>query len=195
MELASILRERGLEVIESYPGAAQDIMRIPRKGASQERLHAGLCNFGFRGLRTQTQMTHDELDAVTSAAVGLFFLADLYEALGTEREDYLIVPSVHALRSGGTPPAPESPTSVQLMIVGTESPKITHALRGVNFLSGDWEKYWEELPARGPYLRTAFVTADGARRERRPVFADLRIAADDPHLTRRLRAWAREWTA
>ena len=36
IRLARSLRERGIPVIESYPGAAQDIMRIPRKGAGPE---------------------------------------------------------------------------------------------------------------------------------------------------------------
>ena len=32
IKLATDLRERGLKVIESHPGAAQDILGIPRKG-------------------------------------------------------------------------------------------------------------------------------------------------------------------
>jgi hypothetical protein len=39
-----------------------------------------------------TDVTHDEIDAITSALVGLFYLADDYIALGTAAEDYLIVP-------------------------------------------------------------------------------------------------------
>ena len=38
------------------------------------------------------RVTHDEVDAITSALVGLFYLADEYIALGTPAEDYLIVP-------------------------------------------------------------------------------------------------------
>jgi len=44
IKLAQIFRERGFAVIESYPGAAQDIMRIPRKGAGEEWLKLGLKN-------------------------------------------------------------------------------------------------------------------------------------------------------
>ncbi len=51
MRLAGALRAEGVEVIESYPGAAQDVMRIPRKRASQRHLRAGLVRFGVRGLR------------------------------------------------------------------------------------------------------------------------------------------------
>ncbi len=92
MKLASILREAGLKVIESYPGAAQDLLNIPRKGASLEELKWGLHRAGISGEYVTTRVTHDEVDAITSALVGLFYLADDYIALGTPTEDYLIVP-------------------------------------------------------------------------------------------------------
>ena len=38
------------------------------------------------------KVAHDEVDAITSALVGLFYMADEYIALGTPAEDYLIVP-------------------------------------------------------------------------------------------------------
>ena len=92
IKLATSLRERGLKVIESYPGAAQDILGIPRKGASLDELKRGLFHAGIRGDFATIKVTHDEVDAITSALVGLFYLADDYIALGTPAEDYLIVP-------------------------------------------------------------------------------------------------------
>jgi uncharacterized protein YprB with RNaseH-like and TPR domain/predicted nuclease with RNAse H fold len=92
MHLAGELRSRGLQVIESYPGAAQDILGIPRKGSSLEELKWGLSRSGITGRYLKDRVTHDEVDAITSALVGLFYLADDYLALGTPREDYLIVP-------------------------------------------------------------------------------------------------------
>lgn len=96
VRLAARLRGLGLPVIESYPGAAQDIMRIPRKRASLEFLRDGLRAFGLRGPGTSSRVSHDELDAVTSALVGLFFWAGRFEALGDEPEGLLIVPRVDA---------------------------------------------------------------------------------------------------
>ena len=90
--LACMLRKRGIPVIESYPGAAQDIMRIPRKGAGPEWLRKGLREFGITGDYETGSVTHDELDAITSALVGLFHLAGMSEALGTDREPPLIIP-------------------------------------------------------------------------------------------------------
>ena len=92
MRLARTLRERGIPVIESYPGAAQDIMRIPRKGAGEEWLRAGLQEFGITGTFETQKVTHDELDAITSALVGTFHMAGMSEALGTEEEPPLIIP-------------------------------------------------------------------------------------------------------
>ncbi len=94
MQIAEQLRRCGIEVIESYPGAAQDIMGIPRKRASREQLRASLASFGLKGIPTKEIATHDELDAITSAVVGLFYLAGLYEPLGSESEGYLILPVV-----------------------------------------------------------------------------------------------------
>jgi uncharacterized protein YprB with RNaseH-like and TPR domain/predicted nuclease with RNAse H fold len=92
MRLARRLREAGVEVIESYPGAAQDLLGIPRKGASLEELKWGLARAGIQGKFLHQKVTHDEVDAITSALVGLFYLANDYIALGNAAEDYLIVP-------------------------------------------------------------------------------------------------------
>jgi predicted nuclease with RNAse H fold len=94
VELAQRLRTLGIEVIESYPGAAQDIMSIPRKQKGLRHLTEGLIEFGITGEFALREVSHDELDAITSAVVGLFYLAGRYEALGNEDEDYLIVPSL-----------------------------------------------------------------------------------------------------
>lgn len=97
MRLAKEFRRRGYKVIESYPGAAQDIMRIPRKKASLDDLAGGLASFGVKGVFLSGQPSHDELDAITSALVGYFYLTGDYEGLGNEREDYLIIPQLDQL--------------------------------------------------------------------------------------------------
>jgi len=94
MHLAQRIRSAGVPVIESYPGAAQDIMGIPRKGAGVEFLKRGLVDFGISGPFVSAVVTHDELDAITSAIVGSFFLAGRFEALRGPSEDALIVPDL-----------------------------------------------------------------------------------------------------
>jgi predicted nuclease with RNAse H fold len=94
MRLAETLRMQGIAVIESYPGAAQDIMGIPRKQKGKDLLRDGLCEFGVEGEFINQEVSHDELDAITSAVVGLFYQQGQYEALGNEAENYLIVPRI-----------------------------------------------------------------------------------------------------
>jgi uncharacterized protein YprB with RNaseH-like and TPR domain/predicted nuclease with RNAse H fold/dephospho-CoA kinase len=94
IKLAARFRGLGIPVIESYPGAAQDIMGIPRKRASLELLARGLGAFGLTGPFITDAVSHDELDAITSAIVGLFFWNGRFEALGNDEEDYLIIPEI-----------------------------------------------------------------------------------------------------
>jgi uncharacterized protein YprB with RNaseH-like and TPR domain/predicted nuclease with RNAse H fold/dephospho-CoA kinase len=93
MRLAQRFRQLGVPVIESFPGAAQDILGIPRKKTDQTLLAAGLRECGVKGAFWETKVSHDELDAITSAIVGLFLWSGRYEALGNFEEDYLIVPA------------------------------------------------------------------------------------------------------
>ncbi len=94
IRLAARLRAAGVPVIESYPGAAQDIMGIPRKRASLEMLRDGLAEFGVCGAYQTEHVTHDELDAITAAIVGVFFWSGKFEALGTEEEEALVIPDL-----------------------------------------------------------------------------------------------------
>lgn len=96
IDLAKRLRALGIPVIESYPGAAQDIMGIPRKGAGVHWLQQGLAGFGIKGDFVDDIPSHDELDAITSALVGTFHLDGQFEALGGEGETALIVPDLGA---------------------------------------------------------------------------------------------------
>ena len=98
IRLAQTFRENGVAVIESYPGAAQDIMRIPRKGAGEKWLKLGLKDFGVTGGYLNQKVTHDELDAITSALVGTFHLAELSEELGSDDEPPLIIPRLQVTK-------------------------------------------------------------------------------------------------
>jgi histidinol phosphatase-like PHP family hydrolase/predicted nuclease with RNAse H fold/dephospho-CoA kinase len=84
-------------VIESYPGAAQDILSIPRKQVSLSLLRHGLRELGLHGPGLGTS-SHDEMDAITSAIVGRYFEAGEYEPMGVPAEAQLIVPKLQPLR-------------------------------------------------------------------------------------------------
>ena len=98
IELAAVFRQRGIPTIECYPGAAQDIMGIPRKGAGLEWLRIGLDEFGIQGAFATSGATHDELDAITCCVVGSFHLAGRTEALGGVGEEPMIVPDLATRR-------------------------------------------------------------------------------------------------
>jgi histidinol phosphatase-like PHP family hydrolase/predicted nuclease with RNAse H fold/dephospho-CoA kinase len=87
---------RAPRVIESYPGAAQDILCIPRKQKSLDLLREGLRRLGLNGTGLETR-SHDEMDAITSAIVGRYFEAGLFEPMGIPSEAQLIVPKIRPL--------------------------------------------------------------------------------------------------
>lgn len=92
MRLKKIFEEKGLEVIESYPGSAQDVLGIPRKGEGLEKLQKALIDYGFKGDVGKKNITHDELDGITSALVGKFYVENNYLALGDPEEGFMILP-------------------------------------------------------------------------------------------------------
>ncbi len=94
IRLACALRSEGISVIESYPGAAQDILGIPRKKTSLRHLRLGLSRFGYKIDGAMDALSHDELDAATSALVGQFLLVGYFELLGSGEEDFLVVPTI-----------------------------------------------------------------------------------------------------
>jgi predicted nuclease with RNAse H fold/dephospho-CoA kinase len=87
---------RAPRVIESYPGAAQDILCIPRKQKSLDLLREGLRRLGLSGAGLETR-SHDEMDAITSAIVGRYFEVGRFEPMGIPSEAQLIVPKVRPL--------------------------------------------------------------------------------------------------
>jgi hypothetical protein len=92
MKLRASLEARGLEVIESFPGAIQDILGIPRKQAGLQALESGLVREGVRWKEPAASRTGDELDAVTSALVGLMYVRNEYRAIGDPDEGLMILP-------------------------------------------------------------------------------------------------------
>ncbi|MBM3285328.1 MAG: DUF429 domain-containing protein [Candidatus Aminicenantes bacterium] len=91
ISLKETLEKKNLQVIEIYPGGAQDIWKIPRAGRDLAGLKAGLRNLGIRGIKENT--TGDELDAVTAALVGFLFLHGKAEIYGNWAEGAIVMPS------------------------------------------------------------------------------------------------------
>lgn len=90
--------EKNYEVIEVFPGGAQDILGIPRKQDGIEGLLKGLKRQGVKNLHKK--MNGDELDAVTCALVGMFYVNKKYLALGDPKEGLIIMPLKKTYRRG-----------------------------------------------------------------------------------------------
>ena len=72
----------GYRPVECYPGAAQDVWGLPRQHRDRQGLRRGLERLGVKGLTEA--MTGDELDAITAALVGRWFLLGKGEMVGGE---------------------------------------------------------------------------------------------------------------
>lgn len=92
IKLAETSRKKGYVVIESYPGAAQDILRIPRKGKGLTALQNGLVKYGITGDVLKYKVTDHELDAITSAIVGKLFLEGKTISIGKMDEGPMVIP-------------------------------------------------------------------------------------------------------
>jgi len=90
IKLRKIL-EKKYKVIEVYPGATQDILKIPRKQKGIEKLKKGLEKLGIKFFKKN--LNGDELDAVTCAFTGFLYLKGKFLALGNKKEGQIILPS------------------------------------------------------------------------------------------------------
>jgi predicted nuclease with RNAse H fold len=89
IKLRKIL-EKKYKVIEVYPGATQDILKIPRKQKGLEKLKKGLEKIGIKILKEK--VCGDELDAITCAFTGFLYLKEKFLAIGDEKEGQIILP-------------------------------------------------------------------------------------------------------
>ena len=92
IKLRETLEDKGFNVIESFPGAAQDLLGMPRKQKGLERLRQALIKYRIKGDIEKKTISDHELDAVISALVGLLYLKDTYVAIGNPEEILMILP-------------------------------------------------------------------------------------------------------
>jgi predicted nuclease with RNAse H fold len=88
--LRRILEKEGLQVVEIYPGGAQDVWGIPRARHDLRRLRRGLMRLGVQGLAKD--VSDHELDAASGALVGLQFLKNEALVFGDFRTGAIIMP-------------------------------------------------------------------------------------------------------
>jgi predicted nuclease with RNAse H fold len=91
IKLRKIL-EKKFKVIEVYPGATQDILKIPRKQKGLEKLKRGLLDLGIK--ISNKEPNGDELDAITCAYTGLLYLQGKFQVLGNKKEGEIFLPKL-----------------------------------------------------------------------------------------------------
>lgn len=92
--LAFQFRQLGFEVIETFPGGCQDILGLTRKQKGLPALINGISFLGLKGDFLSKKISHDEVDAITAAIAGLFFIYGQYEAIGDPDEGTIILPKL-----------------------------------------------------------------------------------------------------
>ena len=92
MSLRATFEAKGVEVIESFPGAIQDLLHMPRKQAGLRSLAGALQGYGISLGKPEGELNGDELDAATSALVGLMYVKGRYRAIGDPEEGLMILP-------------------------------------------------------------------------------------------------------
>jgi predicted nuclease with RNAse H fold len=91
IKLRKTLERKGYKVIEVYPGATQDILKIARKSVSLKKLREGLEKLGIK--IEKRKLTHDELDAITAAYTAFLHLRGKTLTLGNEEEGTIVIPA------------------------------------------------------------------------------------------------------
>jgi len=84
------LEKIGFRVLETYPGGAQDILKIPRK-KNKDGLINRLKNLG---IKFDKKITHHELDAITAAYVARLELLGKTSKFGNKKEGEIVLPKV-----------------------------------------------------------------------------------------------------
>ncbi|MBI1744572.1 DUF429 domain-containing protein [Candidatus Acetothermia bacterium] len=91
MALASKFNKMGYKTIETYPGAAQDIWKIPRQ-KDPKGLKKGLRQFKLNGALGKRGLSVHEMDAICCALVAQLHLQKKSLALGDPTEGLMILP-------------------------------------------------------------------------------------------------------
>jgi hypothetical protein len=91
IRLAKKLQRLQVETVETYPGASQDLLGIPRKQHNLRGLQEGLKRLGCLG-DIEKDLTGDELDAISCALVAKQYGEGHYLAIGDPSEIMMILP-------------------------------------------------------------------------------------------------------
>lgn len=90
IEINKLIIEKGYKTIEVHPTSTRKALGMPLKDwAKIQEIFKGM---GLKGDAQLRKLTSHEIDAVTSALTALLYLSNQTEAIGDEKEGYIIVP-------------------------------------------------------------------------------------------------------
>jgi len=92
IRLRKRLERLRIRTIETYPGASQDLLSMPRKHQDLELLQQSLAGLGCTGDVTNRKLSGDELDAVSCALIARDYANGSYIAIGDPAEILMILP-------------------------------------------------------------------------------------------------------
>jgi predicted nuclease with RNAse H fold len=90
MALRHTMERKGVQVVEIYPGGAQDVWGLPRAKHDMQGLRAGISRMGIGGLCEDC--SDHELDAATAALVGRLYLQGEAEVYGDFCRGAIVMP-------------------------------------------------------------------------------------------------------
>lgn len=99
IRLTIMLKRLRVHAFETYPGAAQDLLGIPRKQYGLQALQQSLEGIGCTGDIAKRDLTGDELDAINCALVARDYARGSYLAIGDPSEIMMILPRFGKERS------------------------------------------------------------------------------------------------
>jgi len=95
IRLKEILEDRGIEVIETYPGAFYDLLGLPRpkrRISVSQTLNKLVKMFNLEIECSRERISSHELDSIACALVGLLYLRGEVMCLGDPEEGLMILP-------------------------------------------------------------------------------------------------------
>ncbi len=97
IKLKQSLTRMGFNVIETYPGAVQDLLNIPRKQHGIKKLREALTKLGINNIKVTA--THDELDAITCAWLAKLYVEGKAKCIGDKREGLMVIPKAIGVKN------------------------------------------------------------------------------------------------
>ncbi|MEM0481012.1 MAG: DUF429 domain-containing protein [Candidatus Aenigmatarchaeota archaeon] len=91
MRIKNELEKLGFKVIETFPGAVYDLLKIERK--NKEKIYKFFSSF-FKINKSLKEITLDELDSIACAYVAKLYLENKVIELGDKDEGTLIIPKL-----------------------------------------------------------------------------------------------------